>query len=62
MSRQFELLKKIGFVRVGGSAEELKAAEMLKAEVEAMGIKADIEPFEIEDYVQEVAELEVLEP
>ena len=62
MSKQFELLKKIGFVRVGGSAEELKAAEILKAEVEAMGIKADIEPFEIEDYVQEVAELEVLEP
>lgn len=62
MSKQFELLKKIGFVRVGGSAEELKAAQILKAEVEAMGIKADIEPFEIEDYVQEVAELEVLEP
>ncbi len=62
MSKQFELLKKIGFVRVGGSEEEMKAAQMLKAEVEAMGIKADIEPFEIEDYVQEVAELEVLEP
>ena len=62
MSKQFELLKKIGFVRVGGSAEELKAAQILKEEVEAMGIKADIEPFEIEDYVQEKAELEVLEP
>ena len=62
MSKQFELLKKIGFVRVGGSEEEMKAAQMLKAEVEAMGIKADIEPFEIEDYVQEKAELEVLEP
>ena len=62
MSRQFELLKKIGFVRVGGSAEEMKAAEILKAEIEEMGIKADIEPFEIEDYVQEKAELEVLEP
>ena len=62
MSKQFELLKKIGFVRVGGSEEEMKAAQMLKAEVEAMGIKADIEPFEIEDYVQETAELEVLEP
>ena len=62
MSKQFELLKKIGFVRVGGSAEELKAAQILKEEVEAMDIKADIEPFEIEDYVQEKAELEVLEP
>lgn len=62
MSRQFELLKKIGFVRVGGSEEELKAAQILKAEIEEMGIKADIEPFEIEDYVQETAELEVLEP
>ena len=62
MSKQFELLKKIGFVRVGGTAEELKAAEMLKEEIEGMGLKADIEPFEIEDYIQEKAELEVLEP
>ena len=62
MSKQFELLKKIGFVRMGGTAEELKAAEMLKEEIEAMGLKSDIEPFEIEDYVQETAELEVLQP
>ena len=62
MSKQFELLKKIGFVRMGGTAEELKAAEMLKEEIEAMGLAAAIEPFEIEDYIQEKAELEVLEP
>ncbi len=62
MSKQFELLKKIGFVRMGGTAEEMKAAEMLKEEIEAMGLTAEIEPFEIEDYVQEKAELEVLEP
>ena len=62
MSKQFELLKKIGFVRMGGTAEELKAAQILKEEIESMGLAADIEPFEIEDYVQEKAELEVLQP
>lgn len=60
--RQFELLNKMGFVRMGGTEEELKAAHILKEEVEAMGLTAEIEPFEIEDYVETKAELEVLEP
>ena len=47
--RAFELLKKIGFTRVAGSPEELKAAEILKAECEAEGVEAVIEAFPIED-------------
>ncbi len=39
-NREMELLKKIGFTRVAGSAEELAAAEILKAECEAMGVPA----------------------
>lgn len=61
-AREFELLKKIGFTRVAGSAEELKAAEILKAECEAIGVPAEIEPFQIEDAEIETAAFEILEP
>lgn len=60
-NRAFELLNKIGFTRVGGTAEELKAAEILKAECESFGLKAEIEPFDLEMATVE-AELEILEP
>lgn len=59
--RAFELLNKIGFTRVAGSEEELKAAEILKAECESFGLSAVIEPFEIESAETE-AEFEILEP
>ena len=60
--RELELLKKIGFTRVAGSEEEYRAAEILKAECEAIGVPAVIEPFEIEDAVIKTAKLEILEP
>lgn len=61
-NREFELLKKIGFIRTAGTEEELKAAEILKAEIESMGLKADIEDFQVADSENDYAELEVLEP
>lgn len=60
--RAMELLEKIGFTRVAGSPEELKAAEILKAECESIGAAAEIESFEIEDAEIETATLEILEP
>lgn len=60
--RAMELLTKMGFTRVAGSPEELQAAEMLKAECEAVGVPAEIESFEIEDAEIETATLEILEP
>lgn len=60
-SRAFALLDKIGFTRVAGSSEELKAAEILKAECESFGLSAVIEPFEIESAEVE-ATFEILEP
>lgn len=60
--RAMELLEKIGFTRVAGSPEELKAAEILKAECEAIGVQAELESFEIEDADIETATLEILEP
>ena len=38
--REYALLEKIGFVRVSGSEEEKKAAEMLAEEVRALGVEA----------------------
>jgi len=61
-NREMDLLKKIGFTRVAGSAEELAAAEILKAECEAMGVPAILQGFEIEDAEIETATLEILEP
>lgn len=60
--RGMELLQKIGFTRVAGSEEEKKAAEILKAECEAIGVEASIESFEIEDATIEKAAFEILEP
>lgn len=46
--KSFELLEKLYFVRTGGSKEELKAAEILKAECEALGVPAEIESFKVD--------------
>lgn len=60
--REFDLLNKIGFIRVSGSEEELKAAHILKEEIESMGLEATIDPFPVDDAVITTAKLEVLEP
>ncbi len=46
-NRQFELLEKIGFVRMSGTAEELKAAHILMDEIRTMGLEPRLEPFEV---------------
>ncbi|MEG1965719.1 MAG: M28 family peptidase [Oscillospiraceae bacterium] len=61
-TREFELLKKLGFERQAGTDMELKAAHMIEDEIKSAGSTAIIEPFEITDAVIEKAELEVLEP
>lgn len=60
--REFDLLNKIGFVRMGGSREEAKAAGILMDEIKAMGIEPEYMPFEVDDADIVKAELEVLEP
>lgn len=60
--RAFELLKEIGFIRTAGSKEEEKAAGILMAELEKIGLKAEIEEFPIEDAPQPKATLKVIEP
>ncbi len=43
----YDLVERLSFVRWGGTPEEKKAAEILKAEVEALGGTAELMPFNI---------------
>ncbi|MBR6800670.1 MAG: M20/M25/M40 family metallo-hydrolase [Eubacteriaceae bacterium] len=60
--RAWKLLEEISFVRVAGTEEELKAANILKDVCEKSGVEAVIEDFEIDMVNISVAKLEVLEP
>ncbi|MBR5679274.1 MAG: hypothetical protein IKX19_01355, partial [Clostridia bacterium] len=42
-----QILKDTDYIHTGGSAEELRAAEYLKSEAEALGAKAWLEPFPV---------------
>ena len=62
MKTAYELLKEIGFVRVSTTPEELKAAEIIKTSVEALGLEAKIETFPTQwAEIQEVS-FEVTKP
>ncbi|MBE6116906.1 MAG: Zn-dependent exopeptidase M28, partial [Erysipelotrichaceae bacterium] len=61
-NRAWKLLEDISFVRVAGTKEELKAANILKKTAEKAGVPAVIEDFEIEGASISEATLEVLEP
>ena len=60
VKRAYSLLEKISFERIGGSNEELKAAEIIKAEIEKTGVKAWLEDFEVDHSVVKEASLVVL--
>ncbi len=60
--RAFDFLNSIGFVRMAGTPEEQKAAEMIRDDMLAAGIDAHIEEFAVQDVDVNTATLEVLEP
>ena len=60
--RAFSLLEKISFVRTGGSEEELKAANILKEEIEKTGTKAWLEEFPVDHSEVELVKLEITAP
>ena len=61
-NREFELLKKIGFIRTSGSAEELKAAQILLDEIKEIGLEGKLDAFPVRNDIVEEAILEVVEP
>ena len=60
--KSFELLKDLYFVRTGGSKEELKAANIIKAECEKLGVPAELESFKVDGCDIKVASLKFLNP
>ncbi len=60
--RAFDLLNRIGFERVSATSEELKCANILKAEIESVNGMAELEEFEVDAYNIKAAKFEVLEP
>jgi hypothetical protein len=60
--REFELLKKIAFVRTSGSQEELKAANILLEEISSIGCQGYLEDFKSPTSKITRASLKVVEP
>ena len=60
--KSFELLKDLYFVRTGGSNEELKAANIIKAECEKLGVPAELESFKVDGCNIKKAELKFINP
>lgn len=58
----FKLLNQISFVRLGGTAAEKKAADILKRHLYSFGLKSKEETFKVETYQEIAASLEVLTP
>ncbi|WP_041138596.1 M28 family metallopeptidase [Beduini massiliensis] len=61
-NREFDLLKKIGFIRTSGSKEELQAAQILLNEIKAIGLEGKLDAFPVRNDIIEEAVLEVTEP
>lgn len=57
MYNSFEVLKKLYFVRTGGSKEEQKAAQIIMSECNALGVKTNLESFDVEGYEIKKAEV-----
>ena len=62
VKRAFSLLEKISYERLGGSKEELQAAETLKEVINSYGIKATIEEFPVDYSEVKVAKLTITSP
>ena len=62
VKRAYELLERISFERLGGSKEELKAANILKEEIEKCGVSAHFEEFEVDYSEVLTATLKVTSP
>ncbi len=60
--RAFTFLKKISFPRLGGSRDEERAANLILGELAAIGLKGEIEEFDVWTYANAQASVEVLEP
>ena len=61
-SRMYSLIEKLNFVRVSGTEEEARAAQIIQSECAGFGLNAEIESFKTQDGFVSETVLEVLEP
>lgn len=59
---QYEIVKKLSFVRYGGTEQELKAARMIQQEIAALGGQSQLMDFQIPAYQMETCRLSVTAP
>ena len=59
---QYDLVKRMSYVRYGGTDEELQTAKLLQAEIEKFGGTSEIEEFEIPAYELEKCSVKVVAP
>ncbi len=60
--RMYDLVDKMAFVRLSGTEEEVRAAQILAGELKDMGLEPVIEPFEVRDGLVKRTVLQVVEP
>ena len=61
-NKMFSLIEKLNFVRVSGTEEEKRAAQIIKDECACFGLDAEIQEFPTQDGCVSETVLEVLEP
>lgn len=62
INKEYELLEKLYFERIGGTTAELKACKIIQDELKEIGLESTIEEFEVVKNEVSKAYLEVLEP
>jgi hypothetical protein len=60
--RAYKVLEEMSYERLGGTKEELTALEIIKREVDALGVENTIEDFEVNSFEIESAEFVVTKP
>lgn len=60
--RAYKVLEEMSYERLGGTNEELSALEIIKREVDALGVENTIEDFEVNSFEIESAEFVVTKP
>lgn len=62
INKEYELLNRLYFERLGGTEEELKACEMIADELKALGLDSRIEAFDVVRNTVQKVKFEVTEP
>jgi len=62
MINEMKFLKDLEYTKTGGSKQELDAAKYIQKQLKSLGLKSEIEPFEVPEAKVEECSLEVVKP